>query len=123
MTTDTYVKPLIQNWENALKEKTSMVYDPTYTGTDTRGMFGADRRVDSEWITGSIRGVVGNNNMDPLHVGRMYASKAKVMYETASIGANNVINPLPAPCYLTDVPDVGLYPWAQPARISPPDGS
>jgi hypothetical protein len=118
-----YERPLQKNWENALKAKSSKIYDPTLAGSDARSNSTIDRTVDSEWISGAVRGVVGNKNMDPLHVGRMYISKARFMYETASVGANNCINPLPAPCYLSDVPDTGLYPWSQPARLQPPDGS
>ncbi len=119
---EVYERPLISNWENALKSKRSKVYDPLST-SGSGNLSVVDRSIDSEWVKGAVRGVVGNKNMDPLHVGRMYLSKARMMYETASVGANNCINPLPAPCYLTDVPDAGLYPWSQPARLQPPDAN
>lgn len=117
-----YERPLIKNWNNALKTKSSRVYNPMNVD-DGSSSSTVDRRIDSEWVTGAVRGVVGNKNMDPLHVSRMYISKARFMYETASVGANNCINPLSAPCYLSDVPDIGMYPWSQAARIQPPDGN
>lgn len=122
-TYEDYQRPLSQDWESALKSKSAKIYNPIVAGGENKASSPVDRKNDNEWLYGAVRGVVGNKNMDPLHTGRMYVSKARFMYETASVGANNCINPLPAPCYLSDVPDMGLYPWSQRARIQPPDGS